>query len=366
MSGGIDSSVAAFLLIEQGYEVVGAYMNYWNDTSHIPEDELHNYPENKCCSTESLFSARQIATKLGFPLYTINYQDNFKESVVDKFLEKHQEGLTPNPCINCNITIKFGAFFEKMKELGCDYLATGHYARIQNSKFRIQNFYSLYAGVDKHKDQSYFLYHLNQEQLSHTLFPLGEMKKEETRKLAEKYELTELLHKKESQGVCFYPEESYAPFLKRYIPDIFKEGKVMYHGKKIGHHKGLPFYTIGQRRGIDIGGFPDPIYVIKQDYKSNDLIMGDDEELYKNNLSAKNFCFSGNTDKAINQDLLNELMPIFGRIRHLGELYECSIILKDDNTIDAHFKKPVRAITPGQTVVFYSEDKRVIGGAEII
>ncbi|MBT4936513.1 tRNA 2-thiouridine(34) synthase MnmA, partial [Candidatus Peregrinibacteria bacterium] len=290
MSGGIDSSVAAFLLKEQGYNIIGAYMNYWNDTSHIPENELHNYPENKCCSTESLFSARQIAAKLDFPLYTLNYQDNFKEHIVDRFLDKHKKGLTPNPCVSCNVFIKFGAFFEKMKELGCDYLATGHYARVnKNNNLEHQ----LYAGIDDKKDQSYFLYHLNKEQLPHILFPLGEITKKQTRTLAEKYELSELLHKKESQGVCFYPESSYSPFLQRYIPEIFKHGEVVYHGEAIGTHTGLPRYTIGQRRGIDIGGFTEPIYVIKLDYENNALIMGDDIELYKDKLSAKDFTLTG-------------------------------------------------------------------------
>jgi tRNA-uridine 2-sulfurtransferase len=357
MSGGIDSSVVAFLLKEQGYEIIGAYMNYWNDTSHIPKHHLEKYPENKCCSTESLFSARQIATHLKFPLYTINYKDSFKESVVDSFLEAHKKGLTPNPCVTCNITIKFGAFFKKMKELDCDYLCTGHYAKI--SQIEKTKEYILSAGEDVNKDQSYFLYHLNQEQLSHILFPLGDFTKEKTRSIAKKHELEELLHKKESQGVCFYPEQSYTPFLQRKIPEIFKEGDVVYHEKSIGKHKGLPYYTIGQRRGIDVGGFVDPIYVIGFDYSNNTLIMGDDSELYHNTLSAKNFLYTGD-----NKDWSTK--TIFARIRHLGSLYECEVEIQKNDHIFVHFKTPVRAASPGQTVVFYSEEKQVLGGAEII
>ena len=357
MSGGIDSSVAAFLLQEQGYEVIGAYMNYWHDTSHIPPEEMHKLPENKCCSTESLFAARQIGAQLGFPVYTLNYQQNFKDTVVQKFLDSHESGVTPNPCVSCNIDIKFGDFFEKMKELGCDYLSTGHYAQIieDSSSHKLL----LRAGVDTHKDQSYFLYHLKQDQLKHILFPLGGMVKDEVRELAKHYGLKEILNKKESQGVCFFPEESYVPFLERTLPHIFKSGgNTTYHGKVMGKHKGLPRYTIGQRRGVDIGGFPEPIYVIDFDYEKNELILGDNEELFKTQLQAKNFFFQ-------NKEAL-ENKKMFARIRHLGKLQECIIKNPDLEIIIVDFIEPIRAITPGQTIVIYDEENNVLGGGEII
>lgn len=376
MSGGIDSSVSAFLLKEQGYEVIGAYMNYWHDTSHIPEDQLHTFPENKCCSTESLFAARQIGAELGFPVYTVNYTDQFRNTVVEQFLKAHEKGITPNPCIRCNIDIKFGAFFEKMKELGCDYLATGHYAQIvsksmsresisQNTKTTKHPHDSrtleLYAGVDTLKDQSYFLYHLNEEILSRTIFPLGGMHKTEVKALAQKYGLKEILEKKESQGVCFFPEESYVPFLERYIPNIFKEGNVVYHGEIIGKHKGLPRYTIGQRRGVDIGGFPTPIYVTGFDYEKNELLMGNDEELFTDSLLADEWTFTGNLQAS---DLQNK--KLFARIRHLGQLTPCTVDFLENKKVKIHFKEKIRGVTPGQIAVIYDENNRVIGGGVIL
>ncbi len=353
MSGGLDSSVAAFLLKEQGYDVTGITM-----CLGIKDGE----DKPKCCGPEAIRDAKNLCHKLGILHYVFDFSDELEDKVVNNFLDAHKNGRTPNPCVECNKFLKFGALFEKANAMGFDYLSTGHHIRTE----KIGEKYVLKCGIDKNKDQSYFLYHLNQEQLKKLVFPIGHLiKKTEIRALAEKYGINEINNKKESQGVCFFPEDSYIPFLERNTPDIFKDGNVVYHGGIIGKHKGLPRYTVGQRRGVDVGGFEEPIYVKKLDYEKNELIMGDDEELFKNELLGKNFILTGlDKDEKITQDKIPK--NLFGRIRHLGFLYKCYIELLEDNNIKVNFEEPVRAITAGQTVVFYSDDEQVIGGAEIV
>ncbi len=352
MSGGVDSSVAAALLKEEGYECVGVYMNLWADPTVFGSEEQKKFPQNKCCSIGSLMFARSICQKLGMPFYAINFDDVFKENVVDFFLEGFREGETPNPCVRCNKTIKFGVLFNKMEELGCDYLATGHYAKlVRNADGEVE----LHRGKDAAKDQTYFLYNLSQERLKKILFPLGEYDKPEVKKLADRFALKELENKRESQGVCFYPEKTYFEFLKRYLKpgEDFKPGKILdTAGAEVGEHQGLPFYTIGQRKGIGIGGGP-ALYVNKVDKLKNALIVGSEEELHVNEIHLRDLNFLSN--QAPEDGTLLE-----AKVRSQGKLCLVRIYSKGTEARIV-FEKPERAIMAGQSLVLY-KDTQLIGG----
>lgn len=355
MSGGVDSSVAAAMLKAQGYDCVGFYLNLWADPAQFTSEDSKKFPQNKCCSVASLMFARQIAKKLGMPFYSLNLESEFKEKVVDYFLDGHREGTTPNPCVSCNKNIKFGAMFEKMKELDCDFLATGHYANIKKSKGEL----TLHRGRDGSKDQSYFLYNLSQNKLKHLLFPLGDFTKAETRALAKKYALTELEGKRESQGVCFYPEATYKPFLERYLKTgkDFKGGHILdAAGEKLGEHDGLPFYTIGQRKGIKIGGGP-ALYVNKIDKIKNALIVGSEYELESSRLKITEANFiNGKTPSS------KDIFDI--RVRNHGK-FTRGRIFKDGKNFRVELLAPERAIMPGQSLVLY-RGTEVVGGGLII
>lgn len=352
MSGGVDSSVTAALLKDQGYDCVGVYMNLWADPTLFDLDEKKKFPQNKCCSIESLMFARQICQQLDIPFYSVNFEEKFRKNVVDFFLEGFKEGETPNPCVRCNKTVKFGIFFDKMKELGCDYLATGHYAKLKTEEGgRV----SLHLGLDPSKDQSYFLYNLTQDKLKQLLFPLGGYDKAEVKALAKKYDLKELENKKESQGVCFYPEKTYFGFLERYLkPEKdYQEGEIKdSQGKVLGEHKGLPFYTVGQRKGIGIGGGP-ALYVNKVDKLSNAIIVGSEEEL------------------AVNEIIVRELNFISGKAPSEDDVYQVKIrshgaftparIKKRGDRYQVSFKEPQMAVMAGQSLVLY-KDRELIGG----
>lgn len=352
MSGGLDSSVTAALLKEQGYDCVGLYLNVWADPTPFDAEERKNFPQNKCCSIESLMLARSICQTLDMPFYTMNIEEKFKKNVVDFFLEGFRQGETPNPCVRCNKTIKFGAMFDKMRELGCDYLATGHYVRREEKDGII----SLHRGEDSSKDQSYFLYNLDQEKLKQLFFPLGDYNKKEVRELAKKFGLKQLEKKRESQGVCFYPEKTYMPFLKRYLKEDqdYKKGKIKdLQGKEIGEHTGLPFYTIGQRKGIGVGGGP-ARYVKQMDKLSNTLIVGNEEELYQGDVEIRDVNFLSGTAPDPEETLL-------ARIRSHGELAAAKVRQEDGKTI-VHFEQPQRAIAAGQSLVLYRGSELVGGG----
>ena len=355
MSGGVDSSIAAFLLQKQGYDVTGIFLHFWKDSS----SSIKNV-ENKCCSAKALMDARRVCQKIRIPLYTFNFSDIFKKEVVDYFLNKYKQGLTPNPCIPCNKLVKLGLLIKRARKLGFDYVATGHY--VKNKKLKIKNkkyFFKLYRGKDRDKDQSYFLYNLTQEQLRHVLFPLGDYTKDEVRKLAKKFKL--LVHdKKESQEICFIPEKSHNDFLKRYLK--LKSGKIKtLDNKIIGQHNGLPLYTIGQRKGVEIGG-TGPYYVARRDYRANILYVVEDKDnpvLYGDKLIAKEV------------NWISGIEPIFplkcqAVIRYRHKPAECYLIpqpfllnrrkgeaKKQTGAYKVKFKKPQRAVTPGQSVVFY-------------
>lgn len=352
MSGGVDSSVAAALLKKQGYDLVGIFMHFWAEESEI-EKSIHQF-ENKCCSLESQEDARKVAEKLGFPFYTLNFAQQFKKEVVDCFLREYGQGRTPNPCIVCNKKIKFDLLLKSILSLKVDYLATGHYVRIGNRKDR----YQLLKAKDKGKDQSYFLYNLGQEQLKYLLFPVGKYSKKEVRKLAKKFDLP-VAHKKDSQEICFIPEKTHNPFLKRHLK-LIKGPIITTEGKKVGQHQGLPLYTIGQRKDIGVGEIG-PFYVIGSDYKNNALIVTSnprDPLLFKKELMIEDVNWI--SGKEPNIPLKAEV-----KIRYRHPAVKAILKEKRGNRWLIEFKEAQRAVTPGQSAVIY-QGKQVLGGGVIV
>ncbi len=346
MSGGVDSSVVAAMLKKEGYDVVGVFMNFWKDISTSKDFE------NKCCSLKSIQGARNVAQILNIPFYVLNVQDEFKKKVVNYFLNELETGNTPNPCVVCNKEIKFKILLEKMLLLKADYVATGHYAQVRevkNEKLKVKNF-GLFEAKDKNKDQSYFLYTLKQKQLAKVMFPLGEYTKPEARKIAKEFKLP-VHDKKESQDICFIPEKGYENFLAKMLS--LKKGLIKdLNGKVLGEHNGLPLYTIGQRKGIKIGG-NGPYYVVKKDSKKNILVAGSEKELYSKKLRLKNISWIAGKPKFPFKTLL--------RTRYRSPLVYATI-----NKNEVEFKNPQRAISPGQSAVFYSEKGEVTGGGIIV
>ncbi len=349
MSGGIDSSVTAYLLKEQRYDVIGIYLKLWKESSFNDGQEK---------------IVKAVAKKIGIPLKIIDARKEFKKKVVDYFLSEYQAGRTPNPCVVCNERIKFRFLFDKLAEFKADYVATGHYARkreIKNQKSKIKNAYRLYIAKDKNKDQSYFLYTLTQKQFSKILFPLGDYTKEEVKKLAKKYKLP-VLDREESQNVCFIRDKYSDTFLKRHLK--MKKGNIVdTNGNIIGKHEGLPLYTIGQRRGIKIGG-TGPYFVVDKNLKNNTLIVTNnpkDPRLYKKSISVENVNCVANEPKFPFRALV--------RTRYRNPLAYAIIKLTDnlrpttnDRIYKVEFAKPQRAVTAGQSAVFYGKNGEVLGG----
>ncbi|MDP1538989.1 MAG: tRNA 2-thiouridine(34) synthase MnmA [bacterium] len=338
MSGGIDSSVAAALLKKAGYDVIGVFMKFWE----APDENGLVGGWNRCCSPESEARARKVAAKLKIPFYVFNFEKEFKKRIVNYFLKENKRGLTPNPCVVCNKEIKFGLLLEKALKLNADFIATGHYAKkIQNPRSKIQK---LLMAKDKNKDQSYFLWRLNQKQLKRVLFPIGDYTRKEVEGLAKKFKLSFLTKVPKSQEICFV-KATVEDFLKRYLKT--KPGKIVaLQGKELGTHQGLWFYTIGQRKGIGLPG--GPYFVLDKDIKENALIVTKDEkDLYKKELIAKNIIWiSGRPPKfplkikaKIRYRHKSATATIYPNIRH--------------TTYKIRFEQDQRAITPGQSVVFY-------------
>jgi tRNA-specific 2-thiouridylase len=361
----VDSSVAACLLKEQGYDVIGIHLKFWTDPTVFDGEDSQKFPQNKCCTLEALTRARQFAAKIGIPFYVLNFAEDFKKEVVDPFIEEYRNGRTPNPCVECNRSIKFGLFLQKMKELGADYVATGHYARKITAGEGDSEQYQLWSGKDKTKDQSYFLYTLTQEKLKHILFPLGEYTKNEVRILAAKYGIPEANEQKESQNLCFFPEKTPGPFLKRHLGGgEFEPGPIITTaGRIIGTHRGLPVYTIGQRKGLEIGGIKDmpdqegnPWYVVKLDKSRNAVIVGRAEDLFTQSCKVRALNF---IDGIIPQDRRSYQ----ARIRYRSLLRP--VVLHPDASagfFKLDFEVPLRSVTPGQSVVFYDGDCVAGGG----
>ncbi len=348
MSGGVDSAVAAALLLKQGYEVVGVFMQFW-----FPQGV--SYGENRCCSLESFNLAKEVADSLGIKIYKLNVGAEFKAKIVDEFLSDYANYKTPNPCISCNKFIKFDLFLKKALTIfEADFIATGHYA--QNAKRKTQNAkfsYHLLRAKDKNKDQTYFLYNLKQAQLKHVLFPLGKYNKDQVRKLAKKFNLS-VHSKKDSQEICFVGSSHY-DFLKNYLK--LKPGEIVDEdGKKLGQHKGLPLYTIGQRSGIGLSG--GPWYVVKLDKVNNKLVVTKEQ--------SKSAIFS----KILSCHKINWVMSqpklpakCQAQIRYRGQAEKC-LLKKSGRFLKVEFAKSQRAIAPGQSVVFY-KNNQVLGGGVI-
>jgi tRNA-specific 2-thiouridylase len=346
MSGGVDSSVAAAILKEQGYEVIGGTMHIFPDYEEATDREDH------CCSYSAVRDAKRVANKLGIPHFVFNLQDEFQEEVIDYFVDEYSFGRTPNPCVMCNKKIKFAALLQKAKELGCDYIASGHYAKIE----KVEGRYLLKKGIDENKDQTYMLYVLNQEQLSRTLFPLSKFNKTEIRKKAK--ELGFSIHNKaESQEICFVPDDDYVRFLDKNYPEISKEGPILDdEGNEVGRHNGISNYTIGQRRGLGIAlGYP--IYVTEIDAERNAVIVGKNDKVFSKGLIAEDI-------NIIPFDNIDGRIEVSAQIRYNSEAVKAFIEQINDNTIKVEFENDQRAVTPGQSVVFYLDDI-VLGGGII-
>lgn len=346
MSGGVDSSVAAQLLKNQGYEVAGVFLHFWKDESSGEK------AENRCCSLESLLDARAVAAKIGIPLYTFNFSEPFKKAVVDNFLSEYEVGRTPNPCVICNREVKIGRLLKQARALGFDYVATGHYLKIKKAGSE----YQLFKAKDKHKDQSYFLYTFRPEELKHLIFPLGGYTKPQVRQLAAKFKL-KVAAKPESQDICFL-SGPHNNFLKKYLKLQPGEIRLLETNQKIGEHEGLPLYTIGQRRGL-VGG-TGPYYVAKFDWRRNILYVvknWNESILYKDSLIAKKVNW-------LNGRSPQKILKCAAVIRYGHPAVSCVVGPKNKTDYRVKFIKPQRAITSGQSVVFYNKGQ-VLGGGII-
>jgi len=377
MSGGVDSSVSAVLLQKQGYEVIGCTMELWKTKE-----------ETGYCGSQAIYDAKRVCKQLGIQHYTINCQEEFKNKVVNTFIKEYQEVKTPNPCIECNKYLKFGTFYKvvntfikeyqevktpnpciecnkylkfgtfykKAKELACEYIATGHYARIAYSNKYEQ--YVLKKAREEKKDQSYFLYTISKEILKHIIFPLQDYEnKEEIRKIAQENKLF-VAQKKDSQEICFIPHNNYQDFLKTYGNYKEKNGNiVLKNGEILGRHSGLAYYTIGQRKGLGIS-YQEPLYVVRFDKQKNEVIVGPEKELYRKELYAEE----------INWMLgipLQEKIRCKAKIRYRAKEADATIEM-DGNRIKVILDSEQRAITSGQSVVFYDEEGIVLGGGKIV
>ncbi len=333
MSGGVDSSVAACLLKDKGYNVIGVTL------------ELLDNEETK----KSIEDAKAICKKIDIKHYVCDLKEEFKEEIVQNFITAYKQGKTPNPCVLCNRLFKFGLFYKKALELGADYISTGHYARVKNNRLMM----SLADG----KDQSYFLCQIKKEILPKVLFPLNEFQsKEEIRTLARKYQLP-VSEKKDSQEVCFIPNDDYKTFLKKNGQEEVEGKIILTDGTVLGNHKGLFNYTIGQRKGLNIS-YKEPLYVIQLDIKNNNLIVGTNNELFNQELIATNMNYLVEKDEFFKTKL-------FAKIRSRGNLEEVDTVTEEQNRLKIKFKNKLRAITPGQLIVFYNENKECLGGAYI-
>lgn len=344
MSGGVDSSVAAYLLKEQGYEVIGVTMQVW------PSDEVYEEREGGCCSLSSVEDARRVAYKLDIPFYVMNFKDIFKKNVIDYFIDEYMEGRTPNPCIACNKFIKFESFLQKSMALGAEYVATGHYANIEKRGDR----FVLRCAADDKKDQTYVLYNLTQFQLAHTLMPCGDYNKDRIREIAKEIGLS-VHNKKDSEEICFIPDNDHGAYIKRQMPDKIKEGNfVDKHGNIIGRHKGIVYYTIGQRKGLGLS-IGRPVFVTDIIPWRNEVVVGSEEDIFKTQLIAKDMNF-------IPFDKLEHSMKVEAKIRYSAKRSPAEIIPVGDGRVKVVFENKQRAITKGQSVVFYLEDLLVGGG----
>lgn len=350
MSGGVDSSVAAYLLKEAGYDVIGVTMQIWQDEERIEQEE-----NGGCCGLSAVDDARRVAQHLGIPYYVMNFKKEFKCNVMDYFVEEYLQGRTPNPCIACNRYVKWESLLQRSLEIGADYIATGHYARIdqlENGRFAIRN------SVTAAKDQTYALYNLTQAQLSRTLMPVGEYSKDEIRHIAAMAGIP-VANKPDSQDVCFVPDNDYAAFIESVAGErVPGPGNfVTPEGKVLGTHKGITHYTIGQRRGLELP-MGERVFVTEIRPETNEVVIGKNEDIFTTTVLCDNVNYMAMED-------LKEPRRALAKIRynHSGEY--CLLEKQQDGKVLCTFEKPVRAATPGQAVVFY-DGEYVLGGGTIL
>ncbi len=347
MSGGVDSSLAAKLTKDAGYECIGCTMKLY-DNEDIKLDKGHT-----CCTLDDVEDARSVANRLEMPFYVFNFKDRFKEMVIERFVNAYENGFTPNPCIDCNRFLKFEKLFERAKEIGCEYVVTGHYARIEEC----EGVFYLKKALDETKDQSYVLYSLTQEQLKHIMFPLGGMKKSDVRALAGENGFVNA-SKPDSQDICFVPDGDYAAFLEKYTGRTYKPGIFIdTEGNVLGQHKGTVRYTIGQRKGLGIA-FGRPIYVKEINVKENTVTLSDEEALFSDTLEACDFNWIGGS-------VPSGEIRCKAKTRYRQKEQPATACAMPDGNVKIVFDEPLRAITPGQAVVLYDGDI-VLGGGRII
>ena len=347
MSGGVDSSVAACLLAEQGYEVLGSHMKL----VHLTMGGV----DHGCCGPDARRDATLVAERLGIPFEIFDVSEEFEETVIDDYFGEHEAGRTPNPCVRCNEHIKFGAFLRRAAELDCDFVATGHYARasqVEGERWR------LLRAVDPAKDQSYVLHMMSQEQLSRSLFPLGEMTKAQTRAEARRLGLLDIAAKPESQEVCFIPGDDHVSFLEEFVPRMVREGEMVdTEGKVVGKHQGSFRYTIGQRRGLGVStGRPN--YVVDIDAASNRVVIGSGDLLSRRGLVADRLSWVAGEPPSTG------IFEVEARVRYKGEDTPAAVQV-EEGIATVEFRSPVRAVAPGQSVVFYRGDG-CLGGGRIL
>lgn len=347
MSGGVDSSVAAYLMKEKGYECIGCTMKLYDYQEAIPEES------HTCCSLDDVEDARSVAHSLDMPYYVFNFKDGFQEKIIGKFICSYEAGLTPNPCIDCNRYMKFGTLYDRARVLGCDVIVTGHYARIEEENGK----YLLKKALDPSKDQSYVLYSLTQEQLSRTVFPLGGLPKTETRKIAEEHGFINA-DKPDSQDICFVPDGDYAKVIQERTGKVYEPGNfVLMDGTTIGRHKGIIHYTIGQRKGLGIA-YTEPLYVVKIDPVRNEVVLGSNADLFSRTVYVKEMNW-------ISGEAPREEFRCKAKIRYRHTEQDCLAVPDPDGEhLTLIFDEPQRAVTGGQAAVLY-QGEVVLGGGTI-
>lgn len=350
MSGGVDSSVAAYLLKKEGYDVIGVTMQIWQEE---PRDVVED--NGGCCGLSAIEDARRIAAKLDIPYYVMNFKREFKDHVIDYFIDEYRKGRTPNPCIACNRYVKWDALLHRSKEIGADFIATGHYARIE--KHPATGRYAIRNSVTAQKDQTYVLYNLTQDQLKATLMPVGAYEKDEIRKIAQEIDFM-VSKKADSQEICFIPDDDYVGFIEKETGEQSKPGNfVDMEGNVLGKHKGLIHYTVGQRKGLGIA-FGKPMYVYGLDVKNNEVVLCDNESLFQKKLYAGQLNFM-----AIEK--IEGEMRFQAKIRYSHKKAWCTVRMKNEEEMECIFDEYQRAITPGQAVVLY-DGEYVAGGGVIL